>query len=69
MGYYLAYGIYLSSSTFVKTIAYRHENNRVHFAKAQKALRKEVERAFRVIVCGPARFWDQKAMCISWKHM
>ena len=68
MGYYLADGIYPSWSTFVKTIRNPQGNKRAHFAQAQEASRKDVERAFGVlqsrfaIVCGPARFWDQKTL-------
>ncbi|CAN6204894.1 unnamed protein product [Urochloa humidicola] len=68
MPYYLADGIYPSWSTFVKTISKPQTNKRAHFAKAQEAARKDVERAFGVlqsrfaIVRGPARFWDQKTL-------
>ncbi|XP_062213629.1 uncharacterized protein LOC133914557 [Phragmites australis] len=65
MGYYLADGIYPPWATFVKTIQKPQRNKRKYFAKAQEAVRKDVERAFGVlqsrfaIVRGPARFWDQ----------
>ena len=64
MGYYLADGIYPSWATFVKTIPHPQGNKRKYFARAQEAVRKDVERAFGVlpsrfaIVRGPARFWD-----------
>ncbi|XP_062217792.1 uncharacterized protein LOC133918031 [Phragmites australis] len=64
MGYYLADGI-PPWATFVKTIQKPQGNKRKYFAKAQEAVRKDVERAFGVlqsrfaIVRGPARFWDQ----------
>lgn len=48
-----------------KQFACPQQNKRVNFAKAQKALRKEVERAFRVILRGPARFLDQKKICMT----
>nr|XP_023918427.1 uncharacterized protein LOC112029978 [Quercus suber] len=62
MGYYLADGIYLKWSTFVKTIPSPLGPKRKLFAKAQKAYRKDVEHALGVlqarfaIVRGPARF-------------
>lgn len=68
MGYYLADGIYPSWATFVKTIPEPHGNKRKYFAKAQEAVRKDVERAFGVlqarfaIVRGPARHWDEKTL-------
>ncbi|CAN6295279.1 unnamed protein product, partial [Urochloa humidicola] len=72
MGYYLADGIYPSWSTFVKTIRNANSNKTRHFAKAQEAARKDVERAFGVlqsrfaIVRGPVRFWDQETL---WRIM
>lgn len=49
MGYYLAYGIYPSLSTFVKIISSPQGNKNKHFAASQESERKEVERAFRVL--------------------
>jgi hypothetical protein len=68
MGYYLADGIYPSWATLVKTIPEPRGSKRTYFAKAQEAVRKDVERAFGVlqsrfaIIRGPARFWDDKTL-------
>jgi hypothetical protein len=68
MGYYLADGIYPKWATFVKTISNPQGNKRKYFAKAQEAVRKDVERAFGVlqarfaIVRGPARSWDKETL-------
>ncbi|XP_030936345.1 uncharacterized protein LOC115961509 [Quercus lobata] len=62
MGYYLVDGIYPSWAIFVKTIPAPQNRKIQHFASAQEAVRKDVERSFGVlqarfaIVCGPARF-------------
>jgi hypothetical protein len=64
MRYYLAYGIYPTWATLVKSITAPMGNKRQYFAKAQEAARKMVERAFGVlqsryvIVRGPGRMWD-----------
>ncbi|XP_028116650.1 uncharacterized protein LOC114314374 [Camellia sinensis] len=68
MGYYLADGIYLQWATFVKTIPCPQGKKNKHFAEAQEAYRKDVERAFGVlqarfaIVRGPARPWDLQTL-------
>ena len=68
MGYYLIDGIYHQWATFVKTIQSPLGNKRKYFAKAQEAVRKDVERAFGVlqsrfaIVRGPAHFWDKDTL-------
>jgi hypothetical protein len=68
IGYYLADGIYPSWATLVKTIPEPRGSKRTYFAKAQEAVRKDVERAFGVlqsrfaIIRGPARFWDDKTL-------
>jgi hypothetical protein len=49
MGYYLADGIYLSWTTFAKTIPEPQGNKKKYFATAQEACRKDVERAFGVL--------------------
>ncbi|XP_035547150.1 uncharacterized protein LOC108986382 [Juglans regia] len=49
MGYYLADGIYLKWSTFVKTIPSPQENKKKKFATTQESARKDVERAFGVL--------------------
>ncbi|KAK9290125.1 hypothetical protein L1049_008290 [Liquidambar formosana] len=62
--YNLADGIYPPWSTFVKTIPHQQENQHKNFATTQELIRKDVERAFRVlqsrfaIVRGPFRFWN-----------
>jgi hypothetical protein len=68
MGYYLADGIYPNWSTFVKTIKAPASLKAKHFATAQEAQRKDVERAFGVlqarfqIVRQPARLWDEATL-------
>jgi len=68
MGYYLTDGIYPQWATFVKTIQSPLGNKTKYFAKAQEAVRKDVERAFGVlqsrfaIVRGPAHFWDKDTL-------
>ena len=61
--YWLADGIYPELKCFVKTFANPIGDEQLLFAKAQKAVRKDVERAFGVlqarfaIVTRPARLW------------
>ena len=70
MGYYLADGVYPSWATFVKTIPEPQGNKKKYFALAQKACRKDVERAFGVlqarfaIVRGPTHFWDDDTLSL-----
>jgi hypothetical protein len=68
MGYYLADGIYPTWATFVKAYQSSQGNKKVHFTRAQEALRKDVERAFGVLqsrfamVRGLARWWSKEDM-------
>ncbi|XP_071681754.1 uncharacterized protein [Lolium perenne] len=68
MGYYLADGIYPEWSTCVKTIRNPASRAESEFAKAQKAARKDIERAFGVlqarfaVVRGLSRFWDKDTL-------
>jgi hypothetical protein len=68
MGYYLADGIYPCWEIFVKSYSNPQGNKKVHFTKAQEAVRKDVERAFGVLqarfsmVKGPARIWDKDTL-------
>ncbi|KAF8380802.1 hypothetical protein HHK36_028296 [Tetracentron sinense] len=68
MGYYLANGIYLQWSTFVKTISSPQGNKQKYFAAAQESARKDVERAFGVlqtrfaIVHGPTQDFNYDAI-------
>ena len=48
-GYYLADGIYLEWSTFVKSFSYLEDAKRVKFKQMQEAARKDVERVFGVL--------------------
>ena len=63
--YYLADGIYPSWAIFVKTIREGATNCEKNFAKAQEAVRKDVERAFGVLVARfhilqrPDRLWKR----------
>ena len=66
--YYLADGIYLRWSTFVKPIAKHQGKKELIFHNAQAEARKYAERAFGifqsqfVIAWGPSRFWDKKTL-------
>ncbi|XP_059454991.1 uncharacterized protein LOC132185204 [Corylus avellana] len=65
MRYYLANGIYLQWSTFVKTISCPQGKKAKQFAAAQESTRKDMERAFGVlqaqfaIICGPTHGWNR----------
>jgi hypothetical protein len=66
MGYYLVDGIYPSWEMFVKAFQCPQGNKKVHFTRAQEALRKDAERAFGVLqsrfamVWGPVRWWSKE---------
>lgn len=63
--YYLADGIYPAWAIFVKTIQEGSTNKEKEFATAQEAVRKEIERAFGVLVARfhilqrPSRLWHR----------
>jgi hypothetical protein len=59
MGYYLTYGIYPQWAAFVKTIQSPLGNKRKYFAKAQEAVRKDVEQAFGFLQFRLPLFVDQ----------
>ncbi|XP_065095815.1 uncharacterized protein LOC135717617 [Ochlerotatus camptorhynchus] len=69
-GYYLADGIYPPLSTLVQTIPAPVGQKRKHFAKQQEAARKDVERAFGVLMArfailkNPARLWHKDDLAI-----
>jgi hypothetical protein len=66
MGYYFTDGIYPPWATFVKAFQNPQGNKKVHFTRAQEAVRKDVKRAFGVLqsrfamVRGTARWWDKE---------
>ncbi|XP_058818910.1 uncharacterized protein LOC131693340 [Topomyia yanbarensis] len=65
-GYYLADGIYPPLATLVQTIASPVGQKRKYFAERQESTRKDVERAFGVlmarfaIIKNPARLWNKE---------
>jgi hypothetical protein len=71
-GYYLADGIYMQWSLFVKTIPAPSTEKQYHFAKCQEACWKDVEWTFRVRhqrfanVRYPALTWSKSQM---WEYM
>ncbi|KAJ9544694.1 hypothetical protein OSB04_024401 [Centaurea solstitialis] len=65
-GYYLADGIYLEWTTFVKAFRYPHDDERrIHFKERQELARKDIERTFATLqskwhmVKRPARVWTR----------
>ena len=65
MPYYLADGIYPSWAIIMKTIKYNTARKEEAFAKAQEALRKDIEREFGVLV---ARFHILQHPSMLWKR-
>ncbi|KAK9275352.1 hypothetical protein L1049_022616 [Liquidambar formosana] len=69
LGYYLSDGIYPRWATLMQTIAHPTTGKERLFAKKQKAIRKDVERAFSVlqirwgITQGLARYWKKDDFC------
>ena len=68
MGYYLVDGIYPQWATFVKTITNYQGYKKKYFAKAQEAVRKDVERAFGVLQAQFTLFVDQ-LICGIKRHL
>ena len=70
MGYFLADGIYPHWATLVKTISNPMGNKAKYFARAQEAVRKDVERFFGVfqsrfaIIAHPGRIWDRETLAL-----
>ncbi|KAH9121593.1 hypothetical protein AeMF1_006771 [Aphanomyces euteiches] len=68
MAYLLADGIYPDWAVFVKSISNPLSAKEKYFAKIHEAARKDVERAFGVLIARwrildlPCRFWDAHAM-------
>lgn len=66
--YYLVDGIYPKWSIFIDTISEAMTRKEKHFSAAQEGLRKDVERAFGVLVSRwhilryPCLFWDKSIM-------
>lgn len=71
--YYNVDGIYPNWAIFVKTIAEALERKHKMFASAQEGFRKDVERAFGVLVSrwhilrAPCRLWDKSMMLDTMK--
>jgi hypothetical protein len=71
--YWLADGIYPDYRCFVKTFSAPIGEKQALFAKAQEAIRKDVERAFGVlqarfsIVASPAKHWKLKDIRTVWR--
>uniref|UniRef100_A0A0D3A6Q7 DDE Tnp4 domain-containing protein n=1 Tax=Brassica oleracea var. oleracea TaxID=109376 RepID=A0A0D3A6Q7_BRAOL len=65
LGYYLTDGIYPKWATFVQSIRLPQGEKKSLFAKNQEVVRKDVERAFKVlqvrfaIVKNPSKLWDK----------
>ncbi|XP_049990004.1 putative nuclease HARBI1, partial [Alexandromys fortis] len=73
MGYYLSDGIYPQWATLIQTERFPGTRKKKVFAKAQEAVRKDVERAFGVLqarfamVARPARTWNKAQLGIFMK--
>ena len=69
--YFLLDGIYPKWSIFIDTISEAISRKDRHFSAAQESLRKDVERAFGVLVSRwhilrhPCNFWDKKIMVLT----
>ncbi|XP_073358036.1 uncharacterized protein [Aegilops tauschii subsp. strangulata] len=77
--YYLADGIYLQWSTFVKTISNPQGEKRQRFAQMQESARKDVERAFGVLqsrqgivrdlTWDEGKLWEVMTACVIMHNM
>lgn len=69
-GYWLADGIYPDWPIFLKTIPNPQNVKERYFAERQESVRKDVERAFGVLIarwhilCNPCRLWDVDTMTL-----
>jgi hypothetical protein len=72
-GYFLANGIYPRWQTFVKPVIQSRGKKQTQFHNAQAMARKDVERAFEILLAqfafvrGLARFWDQRVPLVYYE--